>query len=107
MADLRDWIASVNATRSKKIDRGPYTLVTRRVSQLTSVKRAARKKGSEYARAGLLANYTALPDDTQAAHKAFSAMNGPDKYKPVFVTEFVKAAITTRNKKRTRVRGTR
>ena len=89
------------------VDRGPYTYVTRRLSQLTFVKRAARKKGSEYARAGLLASYAALPDDTQAAHKAFSAMNGPEKYKPAFVAEFVKAAVTTRNKKRTRVRGTR
>jgi hypothetical protein len=89
------------------IDRGPYTYVTRRLSQLTFVKRAARKKGSEYARAGLLASYAALPDDTQAAHKAFSAMNGPDKFKGVFVAEFIKSAETVRARKRTRVRGTR
>lgn len=95
------------APSSTRTPRGPYTYVTRRISQLTLVKRAARKKGSEYARAGLLAGYATLPNDSEAAHRAFSSVNGPDQYKPIFIAEFLKAALATRNKKRTRVRGTR
>ena len=97
--------------RTGRRDRGSFDRVTttRRVHQLTALKRRARKMGSEYARAVLLAqSFVKMPDESEAAERGWREMRTTsDRFRPDFIAAFGSSAAKIRSLSRVRVRGTR
>jgi len=97
--------------RTGRRDRGSFDRVTttRRVHQLTALKRRARSMGSEYARAVLLAqSFVKMPEESDAAERGWREMRmTSDRFKPDFISSFGKSAAKIRSLSRVRVRGTR
>ena len=99
------------SVRTGRRDRGSFDRVTstRRVHQLTTIKRRARNMGSEYARAVLLAqSFVKMPDESDAAERGWREMRmTSDRFKPDFIASFGNSASKIRSLSRVRVRGTR
>lgn len=99
------------SARTGRRDRGSFDRVTstRRVHQLTALKRRARSMGSEYARAVLLAqSFVKMPDESDAAERGWREMRmTSDRFKPDFIASFGSSASKIRSLSRVRVRGTR
>jgi len=97
--------------RTGRRDRGSFDSVTttRRVHQLTDIKRRARKMGSEYARAVLLAqSFAKISEEPDAAERAWRELRTTsDRFRPDFISSFGKSAAKIRSLSRVRVRGTR